>query len=366
MTKTILAVDDSQTIRQAIEWTFRASDFSVVTADSGQTALAQLGLSAPDLVLLDVSLPDQDGYQVARSIHAQQPAVPIVLLTSQFSAFDEGHARASGVAAHIGKPFDTQALIDLVESQIEAARAAPPPPPQTAAPPPPDVELEPAPFAAGAEAAEPDSISLDLATPAEDGGLPAFETAAPPAPPPASTEALGWDSGPAGSPPQTGMGLSESMGPTLEPPPPPSARADAPPVDMWALSDGDDAEEIEDIDIEDVPEEDVLEAAPSMAGAGPTPLRVAPEPPPPSAPPPAPDAAPPSPAPASPAPAVAAMPGLAEAVADRAGAELPPGLSKEELLQVAREVVERVAWEVVPELAEAVIREELARLTAEE
>lgn len=365
MTKTILAVEDSQTIRQAIEWTFLASDFSVVMADSGRSAVGQLSAASPDLVLLDVSLPDQDGYQVAQSIRAQQPGVPIVLLTSQFSAFDDDRARASGVSAHIGKPFDTQALIDLVTAQI--ANAVPAPEPAPAARPRPGPGPGSFQDALSAQASEP-SISLDISDPVVEPPPPAPE-AHPTSPLPSFDRA-----GAMGS--DASLLAQAEAGPTLEPPRPPAPGSTSAPVDVWALSeevDEDDVEEIEEIDIEDVPDETLVSASSNAPGLGfappPAPPPPAPSLPPAPEPPAAFDA---EPAPswggetpeadgaASPSPAVEAA---AEQVLERAQAGLPAGLPPAELRQIAREVIEKVAWDVVPELAEAIIREELARLT---
>lgn len=330
MGKTILVADDSRTIRRAVELTFRATSFQVVGVESAEQALASIQEVRPDVVLADASMPGTDGYGLCDAIktNATTARIPVLLLSSKFDPFDQTRGEQARADGHIDKPWDTQSLINAIK------------------------ELTGMPV----DGAEPQSFAAALAqrqqaeaqpangqpAPATPFGAPAQERAPEPAPPPppstppvAAAPAMAR---PAASP---AAGLDDVVieepeevqaGPSLEPPRPPAAGA-RPPVDMWALDDpnapdagpppgADDA--IEEIAIEDVPMD---EAEPvTMEGV---PGAVA-------------DAA-------------------ASAVARSAGA-VAPGLPQEQLVAVAREVIERIAWEVVPDLAESIIRAELKRL----
>src|SRR5262245_42883444 len=101
MAKHILVVDDSATMRKAIELTFTAGDFRVSLAESGDEAVAKGHADTPALFILDTSLPGKSGYEVAAAIRAdgKLKGVPILLLSSRFAPYDEGKAKASGIDA---------------------------------------------------------------------------------------------------------------------------------------------------------------------------------------------------------------------------------------------------------------------------
>ena len=87
---TVLAVDDSASIRKLVELTLRREGYSVVTADSGLKALAELARQRPDLLLLDVMLVALDGFQLCRVIrnHPEYGDLPIVILSGRETAAD--------------------------------------------------------------------------------------------------------------------------------------------------------------------------------------------------------------------------------------------------------------------------------------
>ncbi|MEN6548237.1 MAG: response regulator, partial [Armatimonadia bacterium] len=72
----ILIVDDDQSVRELLTMYLKKAEFEVRTAADGAEALAAVAERAPDLVILDIMLPGQDGYEVCRAIHAQQP-IPV-------------------------------------------------------------------------------------------------------------------------------------------------------------------------------------------------------------------------------------------------------------------------------------------------
>jgi CheY-like chemotaxis protein len=118
---TILAVDDSATMRKCLEITFSGSDLKLISCDSRAAALEQVKAHKPGLVIVDASLQPVDGYDLCATLKLGAPGVPVLLLTSKQHPFDA--ARGAGVDEHVDKPFDTQALYDLVKTMIERAVA---------------------------------------------------------------------------------------------------------------------------------------------------------------------------------------------------------------------------------------------------
>ena len=124
MSKTLLAVDDSATMRKVLEITFSGEDFTVITADSSQAALGKLG-EKPAAVVIDTSLGDDDGYALAKEIRKKEPGAAIVLLASRYAPYDAAKGKDSGADDFMDKPFDTQQMIDKVRKAILAREGAP-------------------------------------------------------------------------------------------------------------------------------------------------------------------------------------------------------------------------------------------------
>ncbi len=115
---TILAVDDSATMRKCLEITFSGSEFELVTVDSAEAALEKVKTLAPALVITDVSLPPNDGYELCSTIKLAAPQLPVLMLASKQNPFDPTKgAQADG---HIDKPFDTQVLQDKARALVQA------------------------------------------------------------------------------------------------------------------------------------------------------------------------------------------------------------------------------------------------------
>lgn len=129
MTTTILAVDDSRTLRKVFEIAFAGEpQFKVVVADSAQDALGKLHsvTPPPQIALVDVTLPDQNGYDLCGQIKAQSPSTAVVILSSKQVPYDQGRGAAAGADDFIDKPFDTQQMIDKVSKLSGGARVAAP------------------------------------------------------------------------------------------------------------------------------------------------------------------------------------------------------------------------------------------------
>ncbi len=301
VTVKILAVDDSATMRKILGMTFAGEDAVVVTASSADEALAKARQSPPDVVFADAALAGTDGYALATALKSD----PALANAAVILLASQHHPFDEGRGRASGVDDHVAKPFD---TQVVLDKVA-------------DVLRRP-------------RARASAATPA---AAPAVAVAAPPPPPAAPTPArVSKQTMAFGSPPA---------------PPPPAPPAAAP--------------------------KPVLELADEEVVPGPAkPAAVAPKPAPVAAPArtfsapakPAPVAAPAAPpAPARPA----SRPAMAAAAAIDGGmaAKLESlGLTKDQIegvLALSREVVEQVVWEVVPDLAETLIREEIQRLTRE-
>lgn len=114
---TILVVDDSPTIRKLVSMTLKRYDYEVVTAEDGMEALGKLNYIDPDLVLLDITMPRMDGYQVCKLIKGDRETrhIPVVMLSGKDGFFDKVRGRLAGTNQYITKPFDPNVLLQVVE-----------------------------------------------------------------------------------------------------------------------------------------------------------------------------------------------------------------------------------------------------------
>jgi len=128
MNRTILLADDSLTIQKVVELTFADTDYEVVAVSSGDELLQRLPECQPDLVICDVIMPGRDGYDVCQEIKlsADFLHVPVILLTGTFEPFDRDRALAAGCSEIITKPFEARKLVEAVDRLSSAADAAPP------------------------------------------------------------------------------------------------------------------------------------------------------------------------------------------------------------------------------------------------
>jgi len=258
VTVTLLAIDDSKTMRKVLEITFAGENYRTVLSNTASDGLVKLRSEHPTIVLLDAILGDSNGYEICQRIKDEAPSVGVIILSSKQHPYDRTRGSAAGADDFIDKPFDTQALIDKVAALVhrlgeQAARPA-------------AAAAVPAPAAAGA-----------------------MRPVVAPAPAPVQR-------------PHTTMSFGSSGTPASSP------KASAPPAARPAVS-----------------------AAPTVEAA---------------------------------AAATAAVIDTGSLESKLTGL----GLTQEQVvgvLAISKDVVEQVVWEVVPVLAEALIREEIQRLTAE-
>jgi CheY-like chemotaxis protein len=118
----ILVVDDSPTIQKVVSVTLEAHGHEVVSASDSMEALSKLRTIRPDLVLLDITMPHMDGYQLCRILRANDLTrqVPIVMLSGN-GLFDKMRGRMAGAATYITKPFAPSALPPLIDKYSKRA-----------------------------------------------------------------------------------------------------------------------------------------------------------------------------------------------------------------------------------------------------
>lgn len=130
MKRIILLADDSATIQRLVTQTFADAAVEIISVSNGDAAIRKFEEVRPHLVLTDIYMPGKNGYEVCAYIknHSTLSATPVVLLAGAFDAFDEGTAQQAGASAHITKPFEPRALVDLVMGLLgkEARSAAAP------------------------------------------------------------------------------------------------------------------------------------------------------------------------------------------------------------------------------------------------
>jgi two-component system chemotaxis response regulator CheY len=122
MTKTILAIDDSASIRQMVAFTLKNSGYDVVEAVDGVDGLDKAKGKAVNLVLTDQNMPRMDGLTLIKSLRSlpQYKTTPILMLTTESSDAMKSQGRAAGATGWIVKPFDPQKLIEVVNKVIGA------------------------------------------------------------------------------------------------------------------------------------------------------------------------------------------------------------------------------------------------------
>jgi CheY-like chemotaxis protein len=291
VTTTLLAVDDSVTMRKVLEITFSGEQYKTVLASNGQEAIGLAKSERPAIVLIDHTLPDGSGYDLAQQVKSAVPGVAVMILSSKQSPYDKARGQASGVDDFMDKPFDTQKFLDKVAQVLSQPRAAHVAAPQPQAAPAPVAPVAAASPAAGPAAARARPQTLAYGTPS-------------PQPPVAPA--------PAAAPQPTAPSRTLPGTPAATPKP---AMAQTRPAAQPAAV-----------------------AAPPPAVA---PARVQ---------------------------AVAAAAHAATGNGQLTTKLESLGLTPEQVqgvLALSREVVEQIVWEVVPVLAETIIKEEIRRLTSE-
>ncbi|MCE1225664.1 MAG: response regulator [Geobacteraceae bacterium] len=350
----ILLADDSITIQKVVGIIFGSDDYTLTVVDNGKAAVQKAQELQPDVLLIDALMPGMNGYEVCEAIRkdAALAAKPVLLLTGSFEPFDEDKARQCGADDHIVKPFESQQIVAKVQElyQLGRNRAG-----SVTAPAP---EVVPAVTVPELEPASESTISFEpIPEP-----MVAFEA---PLAEPAPVRSADDPWGAFTQPPATVAAVEETFISPPEPSQPLAAEvtSTAPAVQpqddnigsSW-IPDGEQTFEFREEETAPAPftvteEAAAPEAAPALSPAAFEPLSV-PEPV-------AEQVAEP--------PVLAAVPEIAPelpATVPAAGAiALTDEQLKAALMAASKETIERIVWEVVPDLAEAMIKEAIKRIT---
>jgi two-component system OmpR family response regulator len=123
----LLVVDDEQFLRDAVAASLRFLGFDVMTADNGMTAL-RLARDRPfDLVIMDVMLPDIDGFEIVRRLRRDGSWVPVIFLTAKDAQDDKVNGLTIGGDDYITKPFGLEELAARIRAVLRRARPEPEP-----------------------------------------------------------------------------------------------------------------------------------------------------------------------------------------------------------------------------------------------
>ena len=116
MTKTILAVDDSASIRQMVAFTLKGAGYEVIEAIDGQDALDKANHHQVNLVLTDINMPRMDGLKLLELLRnlSHYQSIPILMLTTESGDDMKAKGRAAGATGWLVKPFNPKSLLDVV------------------------------------------------------------------------------------------------------------------------------------------------------------------------------------------------------------------------------------------------------------
>jgi two-component system OmpR family response regulator len=118
----VLVVDDEPNIRELVQVALKFHGCAVTTSATGLEALQRADIDQPDLIVLDVMLPDIDGFEVCRRLRADDNDVPVIFLTAKDTTSDTVTGLALGGDDYITKPFSVEALVARVRAVLRRAR----------------------------------------------------------------------------------------------------------------------------------------------------------------------------------------------------------------------------------------------------
>ena len=120
MSKTILIVDDSASMRSVVDMTLTQAGYTVISAVDGEDALAKLSGDKFHLIISDVNMPKMDGIEFVQKVkeHPKYRFTPIIMLTTEAGMDQKEKGRAAGVRAWFVKPFQREQLLEAVQKLI--------------------------------------------------------------------------------------------------------------------------------------------------------------------------------------------------------------------------------------------------------
>jgi CheY-like chemotaxis protein len=126
MTKKLLLAEDSLTIRKVFELALSRSDIAITAVDNGEDAVRLAGEISPDLVVADLTLPGINGFAVAAELRAMQKTekIPVLILSGTMVPLDEARFKASGAKGVLFKPFESRELLENIERLLREGTEA--------------------------------------------------------------------------------------------------------------------------------------------------------------------------------------------------------------------------------------------------
>ena len=125
----LLVVEDEPNILELLSASLRLAGFEVATATGGLEALQAVQRHRPDLIVLDVMLPDLDGFDVARRLRSGDTRTPVLFLTAKDATEDKVTGLTVGGDDYVTKPFSLEEVIARIRAVLRRARSSGPPPP---------------------------------------------------------------------------------------------------------------------------------------------------------------------------------------------------------------------------------------------
>ena len=122
----VLVIEDAPATQRLIEMTLMLEGWDVLVATTGEAGLEVAESDSPDLVVLDIALPNMDGWQVLKTLR-DSPAtasIPVIVVTAHDTAESKSRADIATADAFLGKPFDVEALRRLAKSQLLQMKAS--------------------------------------------------------------------------------------------------------------------------------------------------------------------------------------------------------------------------------------------------
>jgi len=126
-TQRLLLVDDETAITENLAPFLERAGFAVTVAANGVQALQQVGAFEPDLIILDVMMPEMDGREVLRRVRSEDNWTPIILLTQVGEASERAMALEEGADDYLNKPFDPHELVARIRAVLRRAKPGRPP-----------------------------------------------------------------------------------------------------------------------------------------------------------------------------------------------------------------------------------------------
>ena len=118
----VLVVDDELEVRQVLQEFLSSRGYDVTTASGGAEAVAMVETIKPDLVLLDVAMPEMDGVETLKRMVAIEPALAVIMVTANVDIGTTSRLLGLGAVDYVPKPFDLDYLDQAVSTQVTAAQ----------------------------------------------------------------------------------------------------------------------------------------------------------------------------------------------------------------------------------------------------